>query len=97
MYNKKSQNFFWNKKLAEKIALKEGIILTLDHWEIIYLLRMLYKKFNTIPNVRMLILSLKKKHGNLKGNSTHIFNLFPKGPIQQASKIAGLPKSNICL
>ncbi|QJC29773.1 TusE/DsrC/DsvC family sulfur relay protein [Enterobacteriaceae endosymbiont of Plateumaris sericea] len=97
MYNQKSQNISWNKKLAENIACKEGIILTSDHWEIIYLLRMLYKKFNTIPNVRMLILILKKKYGNLKGNSTYIFNLFPKGPIKQASKIAGLPKSNICL
>jgi tRNA 2-thiouridine synthesizing protein E len=61
MYDQKSQNFSWNKKLAENIARKEGIILTSDHWEIIYLLRMLYKKFNTIPNVRMLILILKKK------------------------------------
>ncbi|QJC28885.1 TusE/DsrC/DsvC family sulfur relay protein [Enterobacteriaceae endosymbiont of Plateumaris rustica] len=97
MYNKKYKHSIWNKKIAEKIAIKEGITLTSDHWKIIYLLRVLYKKFNIIPNVRILIISLKEKYGPSKGNSSYIFNLFPKGPIQQGSKIAGLPKTNICL
>ncbi|QJC28435.1 TusE/DsrC/DsvC family sulfur relay protein [Enterobacteriaceae endosymbiont of Plateumaris consimilis] len=97
MYKKKHKYFIWNEKFAEKIAFKEGIILTTKHWEIIYLLRILYKKFNTVPNLRMLVISLNKKYGFLKFDSTYIFNLFPKGPIKQASKIAGLPKTNICL
>ncbi|QJC27987.1 TusE/DsrC/DsvC family sulfur relay protein [Enterobacteriaceae endosymbiont of Plateumaris braccata] len=97
MYKKQQKYFLWNETLAEKIAFEEGIILTSKHWEIIYLLRILYKKFNAVPNVRMLIITLNKKYGISKVDSTYIFKLFPKGSIQQAAKIAGLPKTNICL
>ncbi|WP_343189367.1 TusE/DsrC/DsvC family sulfur relay protein [Buchnera aphidicola] len=86
----------WNKKIAKKIAKKEGIKMTIKHWEIIYLIKKFYKKYNIVPSLRM-ILKIKKKKKNKKYNSIYLFKLFPKGPSKQGSKIAGLPKPTKCL
>lgn len=86
----------WNIDLAKEIAKKEKIILTNKHWEIIYFIRKFYFKYNTTPSMRMLINSMKKELGK-NINSIDLFQLFPKGPAQQASKIAGIPKPSKCL
>ncbi|CAL4322866.1 TusE/DsrC/DsvC family sulfur relay protein [Buchnera aphidicola] len=93
MNNKKK----WNKNTAIKIAKKESIILTSEHWEIIYLLRECYKKFKIIPKNRVLLQLIKEKTMIKDINNRYLLKLFPKGIMKQANKIAGLPKSNICL
>ncbi|QJC33112.1 TusE/DsrC/DsvC family sulfur relay protein [Enterobacteriaceae endosymbiont of Donacia clavipes] len=93
----KSKYDLWNKDLAIKIAFKEKIVLTSNHWKVIYTLRSLYLKFNIIPNLRILINVLKKKYTCTNWDSVVLFKLFPKGSIKQASNIAGLPQKNICL
>ncbi|QJC35512.1 TusE/DsrC/DsvC family sulfur relay protein [Enterobacteriaceae endosymbiont of Donacia sparganii] len=97
LYKKKNIYNSWNEKIAIKIALTENIILTPNHWKIIHTLRFIYLKYDTHPNLRMLINVLKKKYKNINWNSVILFNLFPNGSIKQASKIAGLPKNDICL
>ncbi|VFP87937.1 TusE/DsrC/DsvC family sulfur relay protein [Candidatus Erwinia haradaeae] len=87
----------WTEDFAKKIAKEEGINLNLDHWEIIYLIRNFYLEFNISPTVHMLVKVIKKRYGEEKGNSRYLFRLFPKGPVKQATKIAGLPKPNKCL
>lgn len=87
----------WNKELASKIAKQEGIKMTEEHWELIYLMREFYKKFNISPSVRMLVEVMLQKYGKEKGNSCYLFQLFPNGPAKQATKIAGLPKTALCL
>ncbi|QJC36739.1 TusE/DsrC/DsvC family sulfur relay protein [Enterobacteriaceae endosymbiont of Donacia vulgaris] len=87
----------WNEKLAIKISSLENIILTANHWKVIYTLRFLYKKYNIHPNLRILIYTLKKKYKDVYWDSIILFQLFPNGTIKQASNIAGLPKNNICL
>ncbi|WP_168894529.1 TusE/DsrC/DsvC family sulfur relay protein [Enterobacteriaceae endosymbiont of Donacia versicolorea] len=94
---KKKEFYLWNENFALKIAYKENIILTSNHWKVIYTLRFLYIKFNTTPNLRILINVLKKRYENINWDSIFLFNLFPKGSIRQASNIAGLPQKNICL
>ncbi|QFQ32622.1 TusE/DsrC/DsvC family sulfur relay protein [Buchnera aphidicola (Aphis fabae)] len=86
----------WNIYLAEEIAKKEKIILTNNHWEIIYFIREFYFKYNITPSMRMLISGINKKLGK-NIHSIYLFQLFPKGPAQQASKIAGIPKPSQCL
>ncbi|QCI18422.1 TusE/DsrC/DsvC family sulfur relay protein [Buchnera aphidicola (Aphis nasturtii)] len=86
----------WNVFLAEEIAKQEKIILTKSHWEIIYFIRKFYFKYNIAPSMRMLICGIKKKLGK-KIHSVYLFQLFPKGPAKQASKIAGIPKPSQCL
>ncbi|QJC33923.1 TusE/DsrC/DsvC family sulfur relay protein [Enterobacteriaceae endosymbiont of Donacia cinerea] len=97
MYLYRKKNDSWNEKLAIKISSLENIILTTNHWKVIYTLRFLYIKYNIHPNLRILINTLKKKHKDVYWDSTILFNLFPNGTIKQASNIAGLPKSNVCL
>ncbi|CAL4324739.1 Sulfurtransferase TusE [Buchnera aphidicola (Cavariella theobaldi)] len=94
-YLKNSQH--WSISLAKEIAENEKICLNSDHWEIIYFMRDFYLKFNVTPSIRMLIKGLQKKRYNKKINSVNLFKLFPKGPAQQASKIAGIPKPVKCL
>ncbi|QNS01651.1 MAG: TusE/DsrC/DsvC family sulfur relay protein [Buchnera aphidicola (Pentalonia nigronervosa)] len=94
-YLKNNQD--WNITLAEKIAKKENIKLSTDHWKIIVFVRQFYLKFKTTPSMRMLISSLKNNIHKKNRNSVYLFNLFPKGPAKQASKIAGIPKPVKCL
>ncbi|XBC37562.1 MAG: TusE/DsrC/DsvC family sulfur relay protein [Buchnera aphidicola (Meitanaphis elongallis)] len=90
------QNISWNKKIAQKIAKKESIEMTRDHWEIIYTIRTFYLKFNLTPSIRMLIKLLEKTQLK-KITSCYLFKLFPLGPIKQASKIAGIPEPSHCI
>ncbi|WP_343190225.1 TusE/DsrC/DsvC family sulfur relay protein [Buchnera aphidicola (Mollitrichosiphum nigrofasciatum)] len=85
----------WNINIAQEIATIEKINLSQDHWEIIYLIKKFYKKYNLVPSNRMLLKKTKKKFKK-KNNSLYLLSLFPKGPVKQASKIAGLPKPNKC-
>ncbi|QCI27287.1 TusE/DsrC/DsvC family sulfur relay protein [Buchnera aphidicola] len=97
MNKKKKNTKIWNIKLAKQIAKKESIILTIEHLEIIYFIRDIYNKYKIIPPNRMLLKLMKKKFEKKKCNNIYILSLFPKGINKQANKIAGLPKSNICL
>ncbi len=87
----------WSVELAEKIAEKEQISLTAEHWEIIYLVRDFYQEYKTSPAIRMLVKTMAQKFGEEKGNSRYSQRLFPDGPAKQATKIAGLPKPAKCL
>lgn len=87
----------WNEMLAVEIAQLEGITLGKAHWQVIYFVRAFYLEFNTTPTIRMLVKAMIRKYGEQKGNSRYLFNLFPKGPAKQATKIAGLPKPVKCL
>ncbi|QJC37559.1 TusE/DsrC/DsvC family sulfur relay protein [Enterobacteriaceae endosymbiont of Donacia bicoloricornis] len=95
LYQKKYSS--WNEKIAVKIAFSENIILTANHWKVIHILRFLFFKYKIIPNLRILINTLKKKYNNTYWDSIILFQLFPNGILKQALNIAGLPKNNICL
>lgn len=94
-YLKRSKD--WNIKLAKEIAKIENIQLNSDHWKVIMFIRKFYFQFNVTPSMRMLISSIKEEIGQSKSNSVYLFTLFPKGPAEQASKIAGIPKPVRCL
>ncbi|MFT6031412.1 MAG: TusE/DsrC/DsvC family sulfur relay protein [Oleiphilaceae bacterium] len=87
----------WNEPLAENIAHSEGITLTADHWDVIFLLRAFYQDYDISPAMRILVKQTKLKLGEDKGNSHYLLSLFPGSPAKIASKIAGLPKPINCL
>ncbi|WP_457913729.1 TusE/DsrC/DsvC family sulfur relay protein [Candidatus Gillettellia adelgis] len=87
----------WQNDLALLIAAQEGITLTDAHWEVLLFVRNFYQTFNTSPAMRMLVKVMAQKYGKEKGNSRHIYRLFPQGPAKQVAKIAGLPKPVKCL
>ncbi|BBI01355.1 sulfurtransferase [Buchnera aphidicola (Nipponaphis monzeni)] len=85
----------WDLSIAKKNAKKELIIMTENHWEIVYFIRNFYSKFNQTPSMRIIAAAISKKY-HKKYTSIYFLKLFPKGPMQQASKIAGIPLSNSC-
>lgn len=87
----------WSPQLANEIAAQQQIMLSEEHWQVIYFVRDFYTEFNTSPAIRMLVKAMAKKYGEEKGNSRYLFRLFPDGPAKQATKIAGLPKPAKCL
>ncbi|WP_343182434.1 TusE/DsrC/DsvC family sulfur relay protein [Buchnera aphidicola] len=95
--NKKKKKKKWNIEIAKNIAKHENITLTTEHWEIIYMIRNYYKKYNFILSNRTLIKAMKNSFPEEKCNSFYLIKLFPQGIAKQANKIAGIPKSNICL
>ncbi len=86
---------FWNKNIAIKLALNEGIYLEYIHWVIIYYFRFFYFKYNSLPNIRNLINFLNIKY-NKKYDSIFLYKLFPKGIMRQVSKISCLPENVQC-
>jgi tRNA 2-thiouridine synthesizing protein E len=87
----------WSPQLAEAIAKQEHLILTTEHWDIIYLLREYYFEHQSTPSMRTLIQTLSKKWEPEKTKSAYINRLFPMVFFLQASKIAGLPKPSRCI
>jgi len=87
----------WNQELAGTIARSENIELGDDHWEVVNFLRNFYEEYQIEPAARILTRAIKRTLGPEKGNSIYLYELFPGGPIRQASKIAGLPKPTSCI
>jgi len=87
----------WSEAYAQQIASLENIKLSADHWLVIEQLRAFYQEYQLFPALRVLIKQLSAHWGKDKANSLYLHQLFPGGPIKQASKIAGLPKPMKCL
>lgn len=87
----------WTPTIADEIAEREGLILSTAHWEIIYLLRDYYQRFEASPANRALVKFVGLQLGHDKGRSIYLLTLFPGSPAKLGSKIAGLPKPDNCL
>lgn len=86
----------WSEEVALKLAVAEGIQMTEQHWEVIYLLRDFYQEFELSPAMRALVKQVSKKLGEEKGRSVYLLQLFPPSPARIATKIAGLPRPANC-
>lgn len=87
----------WNESFAIKIAQRDELELTKDHWHIINFVRSFYFTYENLPTVRMLVKELSNQVSEDKANSIYLHQLFPQGVIKQACKIAGLPKPARCI
>ena len=87
----------WNKSVAEKLANSEGITLTANHWEIIYLIQEFYKETETVPESRPLSNLISTKLDKEKSRSIYLMRLFGGTPAKVIAKIAGLPKPTNCI
>jgi TusE/DsrC/DsvC family sulfur relay protein len=87
----------WTKELADYMARREGINMTVPHWEVVSLLRDYYQRHQTAPMIKMLVKEMGKVMGPEKGNTQYLFELYPAGPAKQACKIAGLPTPIGCI
>ena len=87
----------WSRELAGMIAESENIAMGDDHWEVVNFMRKFYEEYQIEPAARILTRAIKRTLGPEKGASKYLYELFPDGPIRQASKIAGLPKPTSCI
>ncbi|PKG37555.1 TusE/DsrC/DsvC family sulfur relay protein [Psychromonas sp. Urea-02u-13] len=87
----------WTEALATEIAQLESVLLTDEHWQVVFFVREFYLEFNTSPAIRALVKAMQKKYGAELVNSRYLYRLFPEGPAKQATKIAGLPKPARCI
>lgn len=79
----------WNGEIAGDIAKELNINLTQKHWDVLNWLRQQHYEGNEV-NIRKVgksgIVDIKE-----------FYQLFPGGPLKNASKIAGLKKPTACL
>lgn len=87
----------WNKHLAYFMAEREGIKLNDDHWEVLNFLRQFYFEYGITPMVRILMQHMAEELGPDRASKEHLYQLFPKGPSRQGSRIAGLPEPQGCI
>ena len=87
----------WNEQLAEYMATKEGITLTADHWDVLNFLRGFYFEYGVTPMVKILMKHMTDEVGAERASREYLYNLFPKGPSRQGSRIAGLPEPQGCI
>ncbi len=80
----------WSGKIAEEIAGSEGIAMTGEHWEVVNLLRNHYRLHGHDMSGTRLLNALEEPFG-ARGGKRRLYELFPRGPVSQGSRIAGVP------
>jgi tRNA 2-thiouridine synthesizing protein E len=80
----------WTPKIAEQRAREQQLALTPKHWEVIYFLRRHYMQQGPAQHARELVAALDNRFAK-EGGRKYLYQLFPGGPVKQASAIAGLP------
>jgi tRNA 2-thiouridine synthesizing protein E len=80
----------WSPQFARRRAETEGIFLTDEHWEIIIYLRERYRERGGARSAREIVKELEEKFTDGHGRRS-LYELFPGGPVSQASRLAGLP------
>lgn len=81
---------YWSVITAYGYAAAERVRLTAEHLEVVLYLRKYYAQYG--PHYRTLhLLDVLSDAFATQGGYQYLYQLFPKGPILQATRIAGLP------
>jgi tRNA 2-thiouridine synthesizing protein E len=87
----------WSPEVARTMASADGIELGADHWQVIEIFRAYFDEFGIEPPMRALVRLCSERLGEEKGDSRHLYRLFPDGPTTQACRYAGLPRPLSCV
>lgn len=87
----------WSRLVAETMAEADGVDLSGDHWLVLAIFREYFEKYEIEPPMRALVRLVRERLGEEKGNSRHLYRLFPDGPGSQACRYAGLPRPLSCV
>jgi len=79
----------WNEAIASQLAAQMDIELNEDHWYAVRQLREHYLSQGR-QTARKLGAFLEELFAD-KGGRRYLYQLFPNGPVTQASQLAGLP------
>jgi len=80
----------WDRKVASELASQEDLDLTDERWDVVSFLRKHFDDVGTIEYARDLSALLNQRYES-KGGLKYLYTLFPKGPVSQGCKIAGIP------
>jgi len=81
----------WSPLIAQQLARDEGIEeLTEAHWHVIHALRNHYRENGRSANAREVLHMLELDFID-EGGRRYLYELFPKGPVSQGSRLAGVP------
>ncbi|MCM8856529.1 MAG: TusE/DsrC/DsvC family sulfur relay protein [Candidatus Thiodiazotropha sp.] len=84
----------WSEAFAVALAEKEGLVLTKDHWEVIYYIKAYYEEHRVQAQVRDMIKHFKNIWGPERGNNRYLHDIFPKGgPQKQGNRLAGIRRT----
>lgn len=84
----------WSEDFTETVAKNDGVDLYNDHWELILYVRDYYEENQVGPTMHKVVRELGKKNThfrNQKEYEKHIYSLFPRDPMHEICKLAGLP------
>lgn len=80
----------WSPLLANKLAEADGLQLEEDHWQVIFCLREMYRVLGPDWTARQITRQLEKDFISA-GGRRFLYQLFPRGPLTQGCRLAGLP------
>ena len=81
----------WSPHIATQRALEEGIEhLSEDHWLVIYCLREHHREQGCATHYRDILRELAQQFAD-RGGRRYLYELFPKGPVSQGCRLAGVP------
>ena len=84
----------WSEDFTRMQAVREGLALTGEHWEVIRFLREYFDAHGVQAQVRVMIRHFRDAWGPMRGNNHHLHDLFPRGgPQKQGNRLAGLLKT----
>ena len=84
----------WSEGFARAQAEQEKLVLTDEHWEVIYFIRAHYEEHNVQAQVRDMIKHFREVWGPERGNNHHLHEIFPMGgPQKQGNRLAGIRKT----
>jgi len=84
----------WSVGFVEALAVKEGLMLTEEHWDVIRFIRDYYEEHQVQAQVRDMIKHFKSTWGPDRGNNHYLHDLFPKGgPQKQGNRLAGIRRT----
>lgn len=80
----------WSEAQAREVAEEESITLTDAHWDVVNFLRDRYRREGQAKSARFVSEALEERYAD-QGGLRYLYQLFPQGPVNQGTRIAGLP------
>ena len=80
----------WSEAEAISLAAEENIEMTDAHWEVIHFLRGHCEENGTACSARLVLRAMTARFKR-EGGKRYLYTLFPRGPVVQATRIAGIP------
>lgn len=81
----------WSPAFARALAVREGLVLTDPHWEVIRFLRAHWQEHGVQAQVRVMIRHFSDRWGPEHGSNHALHAMFPVGgPQKQGNRLAGL-------